>query len=160
VKIRMHSITDLITNSSTVIYTYSDANLGACREMIDAIFHAFGVDKKCDDVFGLAIEYEDDDFYTEYLDNKANKKDLPEGYNCDMGYKKKGEWLTEALESATASGIKPDWMLKAEKWVNDYRDFAPSTNLVITPKDPVHAPLAELIRKFLYSTTQEATREG
>ena len=50
-KLPLHSLTDLITNSSTVIYTYSDNSEKALREMIDEIFHVLGVKKKCDDVF-------------------------------------------------------------------------------------------------------------
>jgi hypothetical protein len=57
-KIPLHSITDLITNSSTTIYTYSDASEAAMRAMIDEFFKTFGIDKKCDDVFTLMVTCE------------------------------------------------------------------------------------------------------
>jgi hypothetical protein len=50
VKIKFHSLTDIITNSSTTIYTYSDKSSKACKEMVDEIFETLGIDKSCDDV--------------------------------------------------------------------------------------------------------------
>lgn len=44
--IKIHSITDLITNSSTTIYTLSDASKDAAIDMINSFFQAFGINLK------------------------------------------------------------------------------------------------------------------
>lgn len=49
-KIKIHSATDLITNSSTVIFTYSDSSPDALKEMINEFFKAFNINKQCDDI--------------------------------------------------------------------------------------------------------------
>ncbi|MFA5154170.1 MAG: hypothetical protein WC554_16590 [Clostridia bacterium] len=59
IKINLHSIIDLITNSSTEIYTYSSGSVAACKEMIDEFFKVTGVNKTCDDVFELSVDTEE-----------------------------------------------------------------------------------------------------
>ncbi len=59
-KINLHSIIDLITNSSTEIYTFSGGSISACKEMVDEFFKALGIDKTCDDVFELSLDVEGD----------------------------------------------------------------------------------------------------
>ena len=66
IKINLHSIIDLITNSSTEIYTYSDGSLAACKEMIDEFFKVMGIDKTCDDVFELSIDTDEPNDWSDY----------------------------------------------------------------------------------------------
>jgi len=58
IKIKLHSLIDLITNSSTEIYTYSSASIEACKNMVDEFFKMTGVNKTCDDVFELSLDQE------------------------------------------------------------------------------------------------------
>lgn len=58
-KINLHSIIDLITNSSTEIYTYSSGSLKACEEMINEFFKVFNIDKTCNDIFELSLDQEE-----------------------------------------------------------------------------------------------------
>lgn len=58
IKIKLHSLIDLITNSSTEIYTFSSASLQACKNMVDEFFKMSGINKTCDDVFELSIKEE------------------------------------------------------------------------------------------------------
>lgn len=122
---RIHSFTDLITNSSTTIYTNSNGSIDACREMIDEFFKVLGVDKKCDDVFNLVVTMIDPYIYK------------------DFGRK---EFSKEMLNDVRAGKIeKPQWMADVEK-----RDDI-STHLYITAKSPEYEKLAVLVKKFLYS---------
>jgi hypothetical protein len=156
-KIKLHSITDLITNSSTVIYTYSDASEGALREMIDETFKILGVDKKCDDVFTLTITLDDEYHYSEAFDDgEVEVPDELQGLT--------GKALTAAIDEVVekvknGEMEKPQWM-KSVEGKNDYNYYAPGTTLNITPKAPEFAKLAELIGKFLYSTTSESCYNG
>lgn len=56
IKIKLHSLIDLITNSSTEIYTYSSGSLQACKDMVDEFFKIVGINKTCDEVFDLKLD--------------------------------------------------------------------------------------------------------
>lgn len=52
----IHSIVNVITNSSTEIYTYVDDNADkAAKEMIDRLFRMMGVTDRAEDHFNISI---------------------------------------------------------------------------------------------------------
>lgn len=157
-KIRLHSMTDLITNSSTVIYTYSDASLDACRNMIDEIFRTFGINKKCDDVFSLSVTMQSKDAYHDAIDG-MEPEEIPEELR-DLSYRDMDVALDKYLDRISLGEIKkPKWMEDVEKgW--GHSDYRPSTDLNIVPKAPEYQKLADLIEKFLYSTNHESSSDG
>lgn len=58
--IPIHSLIDLITNSSSEVFVTSDREtLSKLRSMIDAVLVAGGSTKKCDDLFRLSLRRED-----------------------------------------------------------------------------------------------------
>ena len=66
-KINLHSVIDLITNSSTEIYTYSEGSVAACKEMINEFLKVMNIyDKTCDDLFELSIDSNDDETCGDY----------------------------------------------------------------------------------------------
>ena len=145
-KIKLHSITDLVTNSSTTIYTYSDQSLEAMRTLVDEFFKAFGIDKKCNDVFTLTLTFEDSYGYKSRLDYDNLPKELQ-----GPSHLKQSQAIDNILERVFNGEIeKPQWMLDIE---ND--GFRPSTTLKIVAKHEKHAKLAELFHSFLYSTESE-----
>jgi hypothetical protein len=134
VSIPLHSQTDLITNSSTTIYTYSDASPQACKEMIEAIFKTFDIDKKCDDVFNIVVMIENTDHYKYWLEGE--------------GHEIEGD-LYELIEKVRSGKVeKPKWMFDAEK----SRHHGGGTMLHISAKAKKYEVVAKLIRSFLYST--------
>jgi hypothetical protein len=172
-KIHFHSITDLITNSSTVIYTYSGASVQACKDMVDEIFNSLGVDKKCDDVFILTV-LSDDDVYEEWIDNNEDdEEDDEEDDGEDEEDDGEDDGTDEIEDNACGVGInikeltndiihgraeKPEWMKSAED--NNCDGYPNDTTLHIVAKDPKFEKLAKLVVDFLYSTDHEATRDG
>lgn len=173
---KFHSVIDLITNSSTVIYTYSGASLEACREMIDEVFKALGVDKKCDDVFTLTVLAEEDT-YEEWKanhedDEDEDEEDLDEDEDEDDGDgdgdedEEDDEDEDEDGEETDISKLmddvmygraeKPAWMTDAEEEEDDM-GFTPETTLHIVAKDPAFENLAKLVTEFLYSTHHEGS---
>ena len=68
----IHSATDRITNSSTVIYTDSSDSPAAFEEMVDEMFDTFGVKERCADVFTIEVVKEK---YTEDTMLKVTTKD-------------------------------------------------------------------------------------
>jgi len=149
--INFHSITDLITNSSTTIYTYSDSSPWACKEMIDEIFKVLGVDKKCDDVFTLTVLLDCGggyDYYQEWLDRNSQK------------YKTNN--IEDVIEDVLHGKIeKPEWMIEAENGENncDWGRLCADRRLHVVAKSPEFENLSKLIVKFLYSNEHEAVRE-
>lgn len=132
--IETHSETDLITNSSTTIYTFSDGSERVCKEMIDEIFTTFGIDKKCDDVFCCVVLFDESCHYRYYIERHG-------GSSGDL------DKLIKQIKSGELP--KPQWMLDAENSRNK------ATTLFVTPKEPKYHKLAQLITGFLYSTRTE-----
>lgn len=159
-KIQLHSMTDLITNSSTVIYTYSDASVGALMEMVDEIFRSLNIDKKCEDVFKVSLVLQNNDRYHDAFDD-LDDEDLPEELKgaSNKSYTQKRDLVDLFIDKVNDGEVeKPQWMKDAEK--AGPCDYSASNELQITPKSPEFAKLADLIKKFLYSTTQEASYDG
>jgi GTPase SAR1 family protein len=151
-------MTDLITNSSTVIYTYSDASLEACRKMIDEIFKTFGIKKTCDDVFDLAVVPESYDRYYDALSD-LEEDEIPEELKGidELPYKERDPVMAAYLKKVTAANDVPEWVSDAK---DQYSDFEPSTMLEITPKAPEYEDLAKVVTNFLYSTGHDGGRDG
>lgn len=148
IAINLHSMTDLITNSSTTIFTYSDGSLDVCKDMINEFFKTCGVDKTADEVFNFVV-------LCDYYDY-ANYQD--ENYDDDDEEK---ESLSKEQYERIKCGLeaKPRWFGKVENGTNN-DGFCPENKLYITPIDEKFAPLADLISKFLYSTNCEAGYDG
>ena len=156
-KIKLHSITDLITNSSTVIYTYSEASEQALKDMITSIFKAFNIDKKCDDVFKLVVTMEDTYDYSDKIAELEEPIAELEGLKDDASYQKIEDTLKDVLSGKIE---KPQWMKQIEQQNEGYNGYRISTTLNIIPLKPEYAEMAKLVGKFLYSTDHEATRDG
>jgi hypothetical protein len=56
--IKIHSIVDLITNSSTVIYTYSEDSGNHLKIMMEEIIKVFGINESFDNMFELDLKTE------------------------------------------------------------------------------------------------------
>jgi len=51
--VQLDFVTQIITNSSSVVYSYADDN--AFKQFVNALFKEVGIDKTCDDVFDLYV---------------------------------------------------------------------------------------------------------
>jgi len=138
-KFQIHSTTDLITNSSTTIYTYSDGSADACKEMINEIFDTFDIDKKCEDVFTLILLFDNVENYRYWLD----RQDQPP-FTGDVNK------LVDKILSCKVE--KPKWMFEVEE--NSENTFG-GTVLHICAKNKKYEKIAKLVSKFLYSTFAE-----
>jgi len=154
-KVKIHSTTDLITNSSTVIFTYSEGSEGSLKEMVNEIFKTFNINKTYDEVFNTVVLCEDEYLYGEYIENlEDDGDDLPEGITEETDISK----LVDDVKSGKLE--KPKWFNDVEEKDNHCDYFRASTTLHIIPKLAEYQKLADLIQIFLYSTSHEATRDG
>ncbi len=147
ISVPIHSVTDLITNSSTTIFTYSEGSESVLTEMINELFNTFGIYKKCEDVFDTVVLCDDDCRYSEYLENN----EIPD-VTTDV------EQLYQDVK--TGKTEKPEWFNDVESQEDDWHNYLPSTDLYLIPKDEKYKKLAKLVLSFLYSTGHEATRDG
>jgi len=155
IKIKLHSITDLITNSSTTIFTYSAGCIEPLKEMINEIAKTLGSDKTCDEMFDAVILCEDSDTYQSYVDNLIeNDEDYPEGVDESTDIDK----LFEDVKSKKVE--KPKWFEDVEEDESRCDYYTPDTFLYLIPKDEKYRKMGELIESFLYSPSHEATRDG
>jgi hypothetical protein len=153
-KIKLHSVTDLITNSSTVIFTYSEGTVKPFKEMINEIIKVFGSTLTCDDMFDTVVLCDDYYPYSEYFDRHDDGEEYPDGVDENTDFKKLFE------DVASGKLPKPDWFNRVEE-DESYGDYyAPSTSLYLIPKDEKYRKMGNLIESFLYSTSHEATRDG
>jgi hypothetical protein len=160
-KINIHSITDLITNSSTVIYTFSDGCPTVLEELVDEFFKSVGLKEKCKDIFDVTLKTDMASVYDmmcyrlSYLDvNKV--KNTPKKF---IGYDNYAA-VAELIENITAGKVKkPKWFIAAEQDIIE-ENGQPETTLCIVAKDPKYENLAQLLVKFLYSTEHEEHHNG
>lgn len=134
IKINLHSIIDLITNSSTVIFTYSRGSLPAVKELIAEICKTFGINESFDDMF-----------YAKVLPEEVCEHDTAPD-DCD-------ELLIKYIKDEIE--FQP-WMEAEERY--DY--YSESTKLYLIPKDKKYEMLASQLLNYLYSTNHDATRDG
>ena len=163
-QIKIHSTTDIITNSSETIFTYSDNSPKMLEKMIDEIFKVLGVDHKCNDIFRMTVMLED---YTCWFDcqddeDESDVKLPPEFKGAD--YHTRYKLLNAVVDDICSGKIKkPAWLKKMEEEIAQKQEeysYPPSTVMHVVAKDPKWDGLADLVVKFLYSTQHEACREG
>ena len=134
IKIKLHSSVDLITNSSTVIFTYSEGSLGAVKDLVNEMLKTFSSDLTFDDIFWAQV----------LPDEHSEDNELPENY--------------EELEVQYIKGEieKQDWMVNSERY--DY--CRGDTSLHLIPKDEKYSELANKLLKYLHSTNHEVIYDG
>lgn len=131
IKFSFHSICDLITNSSTTIFSWYDDSVEACRSLINEILVTFNIDQSADDMFYINAFL--DDYY------KGEIPDITLEELDDL----KLEILREKVE-------KPAWMIKAEEQAKEW-DKCQSIMFHIEAKEPRYQEIANKIQWFLYS---------
>ena len=150
IKLKIHSTVDIITNSSTTIFTYQDGSVVPLKELIDEILKLSGSDQKADDCFFFETFLDDDGYYCE-------------NENCPFTFDdwSKNEEYLESLKLQILKGEieKPNWMKIAEEDSN-YDGYQYPTTLEILPKDEKYSDLANKLLKYLNSTSHEAFRDG
>jgi hypothetical protein len=151
-KIKLHSSVDLITNSSTVIFTYSGGSLSAVKDLVNEMLKVFGKTETFDDIFYADVFCEDldtyleDDLYSNFIEENENEAVSDIKVLVD-------DILTGKVE-------RPKWMDEVEEEESRCDYFTPETALYLKAKDEKYNELANKLLKYLNSQTHEATRDG
>lgn len=155
IKVNFHSAVDVITNSSTTIFTYSEGSDTKAKELINEFLRVLGSDKKADDLFYMGIFCSTDRYY-DYYDGNDDDVKLPKDVE-EASYKDIGDKIEEYLIKVLKGEIeRPDWMSMVDDSEN-YDGYPANTTLYIFPKEEKYKELGEKIVAFLYSTGHEAS---
>lgn len=161
IKFKYHSLVDVITNSSTTIYTNSDGCVGPAKELIQEFLDTMNIDKKVDDIFYFD-SFMDKDYYLDDLDElDEDEIDKYAKELIDLGWKKSGEKFEELLKKIASKEIdRPEWMIGLETRRSEDYESGYDSELYIFPKEEKYEKLAKALEKFLYSTDHEAMYNG
>jgi hypothetical protein len=144
-KIPVHSLIDLITNSSTEIFVHSEDAVEPAKELLTELLRLQGSEKTCDEVFEISVKQseEDIDNYLEYYlegdDDALEELGLTD--LDDLDWKEKDKRLKKVIKEIK-EGKKP---------MPDIDDYNVQTFLVVKSKDPKYDHIVELLDKLLYS---------
>ncbi len=156
IKLGFHSMVDVITNSSTTIFTYSDGSVAPAMRLVDEILKLMGSSETANDIFYMDV-FVDDDYYSDHLYDGG--EGCPEGFN-DLDWKGKNEFIDDVIQKVLKEEIeRPEWMIEVDNSDN-YDGYRYPTTIYILPKDVKYQALAEKLDKFLYSTSADAFRDG
>jgi hypothetical protein len=134
-KLNIHSIIDVITNSSTEIYTYvTKDGVEKAHEMINEILKVSGSTAKSEDLFDISIVPSDWDRITERL------YDDPESYEYCVDVDVVEKFYTD-IQSLDYKGVRKyeekhviPYLMDENKW-EEMKIEELATSLQITPKD-------------------------
>jgi len=157
IKLKIHSIVDVITNSSTVIFIYQDS-VKEAKELVQEVLNLAGiVDKTPDDVFYYGV-FCDENVYSESVDLPENCPKINRDLPYDERYKPRREWLNDLKLSIMKREMdRPSWMKDAE----DGGDvWSPGRYLYLYPKDKQFESLANKISKLLGSIHADGGSDG
>jgi len=173
-KLNFHSVVDVITNSSTVIYTYQDGCEKPAKELINEMLKLSGEsEKKADDIFYFGV-FCDENRYMDFINEEYDYDDGSETDELSNIPALEGEWGSneykksesarqlwfENLQLSIAKGEveQPDWMNRAEEG-RDY-GWKPSTYLVLYPKEEKYIEFGRKIAKLLDGVDADGGRDG
>jgi len=157
--IKMHSFVDVITNSSTVIYTNSNGCVEPIKEMLAEMLRVFNVDENVDDIFDVYIVVDNNryaDIYETIYDQMED--DSPEKYpeyGILLDHSERWSYITSLMNNAF-NGLQPmpEWAKNIKVGDED------ETYVVVFAKDQKYKKLCELIHDVVYSTDHDAEYDG
>ena len=157
---KIQSYIDLITNSSTSVFTWAD-NTEGVKEIINAILKASGSDLTCDDMFDISISYDlclsnTDGYYIESAEKIL--KDTKDEHLTSLlkSYKKEYEkskvnWeevenfhqeIYNILVNIYGEKTLDEW---AENFNENSWDYRYSSSYIIKPKKPEYKECADTL---------------
>lgn len=161
-KIYIQSYIDIITNSSTTVFTWA-YNINGVKEIINSVLKASGSNLTCDDLFDISISYnvelgDTNDYYIDTAKNilrDINDKELSslvELYEEEYSRRswKELDEIHEAIYNILVKNYNEktldEW---AENFNNDSYDYKYSSSYVITAKNSKYQEYANTISSYL-----------
>lgn len=137
VKINVHSIVDLITNSSTSIFTFYDKSVDIAKEMINEFLLVLGHEGKTwKDFFVIGV----------FLDADIYQYTASDISDVDVSYEQINDLIHNILHGRIE---KPEWMKEIEKSYAD--EYGRGNEIYIESLEPEYDKLASDISKLIVS---------
>lgn len=151
--IKIHSVVDVITNSSSVIYTYSDSAVKPLKELFTEIFKLLGEPQHVDDVFEIVAMPDGDVLYDHFVNFV---EDLDPEWPFYERYKQISEMSPSSRQDSELVKLFAEKYKRRikEEWMDVGEDSG--TSLRIFVKDKKYKDLASKAIEFLYSTEHES----
>jgi hypothetical protein len=158
-RINLHSISDVITNSSEVIYiATSNKGVSYLKELMNKLLKMGGSDKTADDLFEFKIE--PDEYFFErawdrLCDNGEIDKEIVkrhDDYQSDKKWKEANEFMKMTIRDMLDKG-----KIKEEDFEDDYG--YPRNNLILIPKG-INQQVIDMTKEMQAIFNIEATRDG
>lgn len=154
----IHSVVDVITNSSTVCYVKAgDTTIKTVKEIINSLLQGFGIVKTADDLFRFDLVY-DEDTMDDYRTNRIENEYEEEINKFGDDYKGASEFIDTIC--AKFEKAPPEWWNNYESV--DYGDEDISIYLKVTPKPGFEKfkGIAKAIEKLQDTFNTEACFNG
>lgn len=152
IKLRIHSVVDVITNSSTVIYTNcDDSHIGFAKQMVDMILKEAGSDKTADDLFTFKLALTSD-----AIERLIENDDFIEKY----GYEDGDDDLTWEENAARIDKFFADNDIDyeaAKEFLDGGDRYSSNTEITITTKDGKTSNFTNMILK---TVEQDSSYDG
>jgi len=151
-EIKIHSAVDLITNSSTTIYTFHDGCIGPLKELINEMLSVLNHGEKFDDIMIAGVFLDSYRYIDTFEDhNEIGEFTYEECINIPRGTLTPYDYVKAIIEDILHNRVdKPEWMTRVEEYVRD--DSYADSNLYIVTKDPIYQPLCDKLLRFLNSS--------
>ncbi len=156
ITINLHSAVDVITNSSTTIYTYSEGSPAKAKELINELLKVLGSDLTADQMFYMGVfadkwhylekeyDYDEDDD-----GNPIGTYGLPKEWFDDDTDMDLGKFVDDAIKDVISGKERPEWMTMVDD------EESQGSTLMVLPKAKKYTEVAKKITEFLYSTECE-----
>lgn len=150
--LKMHSVVDLITNSSSVIYTDYTNTVEAVKDLMSEILSAMEEEVSVDDVIFVDTIKDSYWYFDQYdsLMSDTSKEDydpLPE------------DWNTQYYQYRAGIIEKPEWMTFIEQNSNSY-GWQKDNDILIRAKEPRFEGIVKKIEAVIFSPSQDAGYDG
>ncbi len=142
-------MTDIITNSSSVVYVVADNKSGLCK-IIDEVLIELGSDKRCDDLFNVYIVADDLEDYL--LDTNVISD---EEFVDLMGFEREGEEIFKRTKDALEAGgnsLKDKVTSGVIMICGDvYDEHTVETKYIVETKDGENSQITRLVANLFYT---------
>ena len=156
-KINVHSLIDVITNSSTSIFiTMHGKSVDEMYELLNEVLKIADSDKKAEDLFDIEIDRDWDSIVEKFIENEDFTEDeekLVEEYEAFEDYKKARVFVMEKIVPCLKESGR--W----EDFNTNYYEMEENSWLVVKAKDNTKSTM-DLWKKIRNLFNVDAIRDG
>jgi hypothetical protein len=160
IRLKIHSIVDIITNSSTVIYTYQNGCVNPAKELINEMLKLSGENAlKAEDIFYFGVFCDTEKYMDNIPDDLEDCPKITASYGTEK-YKEQSKVLDEWFENLQLSIMKGE--IEQPEWMNEVEnggEWNPDTYLTLIPKNEKYSEFGNKICIMLSTISADGGRD-